>query len=123
VGRPNVFSPEFDHSSEREGYRWRSARVGAGAGAKQIGGCVYELGDGEKTYPYHFHYAMEEWLVVLSGAPVLRGPDGDRVLRAGDVVCFPTGPDGGHQVAGPGSVLILSASQAPESIEYYWEGE
>ena len=145
MGRPNVFSPEFDHSSEREGYRWRSARVGAGAGAKQIGGCVYELGDGEKTYPYHFHYAMEEWLVVLSGAPVLRGPDGDRVLRAGDVVCFPTGPDGGHQVAGPGSVLILSASQAPESIEYpdsgkvgvrppgkifrmgdatdYWEGE
>jgi len=145
VGRPNIFEPEFDHSSEREGFRWRGARLGVAAGAKQIGGCVYELADGEKTYPYHFHYAMEEWLIVLSGTPLLRGPDGDRRLRAGDVVCFPTGPDGGHQVTGPGSVLILSASQAPESIEYpdsgkvgvrppgkifrmadavdYWEGE
>ena len=100
---------------------------------------------GERTYPYHFHYGMEEWLVVLSGSPTLRVPDGERVLRPGDVVCFPTGPDGGHQVTGPGSVLILSASQVPESIEYpdsgkvgvgppgkifrtadatdYWEGE
>ena len=123
MGRPNVFSPEFDGSSEREGYRWQSMRVGVAAGATQIGGCIYELDEGEKTYPYHFHYAMEEWLVVLSGSPVLRGPEGDRVLRAGDVVCFPTGPEGGHQVTGPGSVLILSASQAPESIEYPESGK
>ena len=55
---------------------------------------------------------MEEWLVVLSGSPTLRGPDGERVLRAGDVVCFPTGPEGAPPGdAGPGSVLILSASQ------------
>jgi uncharacterized cupin superfamily protein len=145
VGRQNVFSPEFDHSSERDTYRWRGARVGAAAGASQIGGCIYELADGERTYPYHFHHGMEEWLVVLSGAPTLRGPEGERVLRAGDVVCFPVGPDGAHQVAGPGSVLIVSASCSPESIEYpdsgkvgvtppraifraadatdYWEGE
>jgi len=141
----NVFSPEFDHSSEREGYRWQGQRVGLAAGATQIGGCIYELPEGEKTYPYHFHHGMEEWLVVLSGSPVLRGPEGRRVLRRGDVVCFPRGEEGGHQVIGPGSVLILSASHAPESIEYpdsgkvgvrppgkifrladatdYWEGE
>jgi uncharacterized cupin superfamily protein len=145
VPRANVFSPEFDHSSEREGYRWQGARVGNAIGATQIGGCIYVLDDGEKTYPYHFHHGMEEWLIVLSGSPLLRGPDGERVLRAGDVVCFPTGPEGGHQVTGPGSVLILSANQKPESIEYpdsgkvgispppgifrvadkvdYWEGE
>ena len=35
---------------------------------------------------------------MLSGSPTLRGPDGERVLRAGDVVCFPVGPDGAHQV-------------------------
>jgi uncharacterized cupin superfamily protein len=145
VARPNVFAPEFDHSSEREGYRWQGARVGAAADASAIGGCIYELGEGERTYPYHFHHGMEEWLVVLSGSPTLRAPDGERVLRAGDVVCFPTGPEGAHQVAGPGSVLILSATKVPESIEYpdsgkvgvsppgkiyrlgdavdYWEGE
>ena len=145
MARPNLFSPEFDHSSEREGYRWQGARVGVAAGAQQIGGCVYALAEGERTYPYHFHNGMEEWLVVLSGSPTLRVPDGERVLRPGDVVCFPVGPDGGHQVTGPGSVLILSASRVPESIEYpdsgkvgvgppgkifrmadatdYWEGE
>ena len=71
------------------------------SGAQQIGGCVYELADGERTYPYHFHHGMEEWLVVLSGSPTLRDPDGERVLRPGDVVCFPVGPEGGHQVTRP----------------------
>ena len=116
--RVNLFSPPFDHSSEREGFRWQGARVGKATEATQIGGCVYELAEGEKTYPYHFHHAMEEWLVVLSGSPTLRGPGDEKVLRAGDVVCFPTGPEGGHQVSGPGSVLILSADKWPESIEY-----
>ena len=96
VARPNVFAPEFDHSSEREGYRWQERRSGRGW-AMQIGGCVYELPEGERTYPYHFHHGMEEWLVVLDGAPTLREPDGERVLRRGDVVCFPTGPEGAHR--------------------------
>ena len=29
-------------------------------------------------------------------------PDGERELRRGDVVCFPPGPEGAHQVRGPG---------------------
>ena len=116
--RANIFSPEFDHQSEREGFRWRGAQVGKAVGAEQIGGCVYELAEGERTYPYHFHHGMEEWLVVLAGAPVLRDPEGERVLRVGDTVCFPIGPEGAHQVVGPGAVLILSASSEPESIEY-----
>jgi len=28
----------------------------------------------------------------------LRSPDGERTLRAGDVVCFPEGPAGAHAV-------------------------
>jgi uncharacterized cupin superfamily protein len=145
VARANIFSPDFDGSSDREGYRWRCARVGAAVGGAQIGGAVYELPEGEKTWPYHIHHGTEEWLVVLSGSPTLRGPDGERTLQRGDVVCFPTGPDGAHQVTGPGSVLILSSSCSPESLEYpdsgkvgvrpprmmfraaddvdYWEGE
>ena len=86
--------------------------MGKGVGGVQIGASVYELPDGERTYPYHFHNAMEEWLVVLDGTPTLREPDGERVLRRGDVVCFPTGPEGAHQVTGPGTVMILSANRA-----------
>jgi uncharacterized cupin superfamily protein len=141
----NVFSPEYDQSSEREGYRWRGARLGQQLGAEKIGASLYELADGERTFPYHHHHGMEEWLVVLAGAPTARTPEGERALARGHVLCFPAGPAGAHQVRGPGTVLILSASRAPETVEYpdsgkvgarppgkifrvadavdYWEGE
>jgi uncharacterized cupin superfamily protein len=123
VRRVNLFSPDFDHTSEREGYRWRGARIGTQLGAERIGGSVYELGDGERTFPYHVHHGMEEWLFVVAGSPVLRTPAGERSLRPGDVVCFPAGPDGAHQVGGPGTVLILSANRVPETVEYLDSGK
>jgi uncharacterized cupin superfamily protein len=141
----NVLAPEFDRSNDRDGYRWRTAAIGRQVGAEKIGASLYELAEGEKTFPYHHHHGMEEWLIVLDGAPTLRVPDRERSLRRGDVVCFPPSPEGAHQVRGPGTVLMLSASRSPETIEYpdsgklgarppggifrladavdYWEGE
>jgi uncharacterized cupin superfamily protein len=119
VRRFSLLAPEFDHSSERDGYRWRGARVGQAVRAEEIGGCVYELAGGQRTYPYHFHHGMEEWLIVVAGSPTLRTPGGERMLREGDTVCFPVGPDGAHQVTGPGTVLIVSDNRVvPEVIEY-----
>lgn len=143
--RFNLLAPEFDHASERDGYRWRGARVAEAVGADQMGACLYELGDGQRSSPYHFHHGIEEWLIVVAGSPRVRTPDGERVLRRGDVLCFPVGPGGGHQVTGPGTVLIVSENRAPDALEYpdsgkielrpggkvfrsadavdYWEGE
>jgi uncharacterized cupin superfamily protein len=118
VRRTNIFTPELDHSSEWAGYRWRGARVGKAVGGEQIGACVYELPEGERTYPFHFHHATEEWLIVVAGTPTLREPEGERVLRAGDAVCFPVGAEGAHQIRGPGAVLIVSANQPLECSEY-----
>jgi uncharacterized cupin superfamily protein len=123
VRRTNILAPAFDHASERDGYRWRAARIGRAVGGEQLGACLYELPDGERTYPLHFHHAMEEWLIVVAGTPTLRAADGERELRAGDVVCFPTGPGGAHQVLGPGTVLLLSATRSPEAIEYPESGK
>ncbi len=143
--RVNLFAPEFDRSSERERYRWRGSGVGGKIGAERIGGSLYELAEGERTFPYHLHHGMEEWLIVIDGRPIVRSPEGERELRRGDVLCFPAGPAGAHQVRGPGTVLLLSANRAPETVEYpdsgklgarppgkffraadavdYWEGE
>jgi uncharacterized cupin superfamily protein len=66
---------------------------------------------------------MEEWLIVVSGTPAVRTPGGERVLRRGDVLCFRAGPDGAHQVRGPGAVLMLSASRSPETVEYMDSGK
>jgi uncharacterized cupin superfamily protein len=109
---------ELEHASDRDGFRHRGTRVGERLGASQIGGSVYELPPGERTFPYHFHHGVEEWLLVLGGTPTLRTPAGERELRPGDVVCFPSGPDGAHAVRGPGRVLILSANREP-SISVY----
>ena len=143
--RVNLFSADLSPGLDRDGYRRRSADVGKALGSARIGAALYELPVGERTWPYHFHHGMEEWAIVVDGTPTLRAPDGERELRRGDVVCFPIGPEGAHQLRGPGIVLILSANRAPEVVEYpdsakvatrppggvfrsadrvdYWEGE
>jgi uncharacterized cupin superfamily protein len=123
VRRFNVLAPDFDHGSERDGYRWRGASVGQAVGAEEISGRLYELGDAQRAHPYHFHHGIEEWLLVVAGTPRLRTPAGERVLRSGDLVCFPVGPGGAHEVSGPGTVLIVSTQRVPDAIEYPDRGQ
>ncbi len=74
-----------------------------------IGAAVYEIGAGQKCWPYHYHHGVEEWLYVVSGAPRLRDPSGERALDPGELVAFAYGPEGAHAVQGPGRVVIFSA--------------
>ena len=106
-----------DHG-DTDGWRARSQRIGKRLGAADIGGTVYELEDGQRVWPYHYHHGVEEWLLVIEGAPTLRGHDGERVMRPGDVVCFPSGEAGAHEVRGPGRFLLVSAAQ-PTSVCVY----
>ena len=95
----------------RPGFHRASARVGDAIGGERIGATLYELGDGERVCPYHYHHGVEEWLYVVSGTPTVRMPAGERVLREGDALCFPNGPEGAHDVRGPARVLILSTNR------------
>ncbi len=95
---PNVFDPSWERGTPPG---LRGARVGAAAGATELGATVYELEPGSAISPYHLHHANEELLVVLSGRPLVRTPDGARRLEPGAVVAFPRGPDGAHRVANP----------------------
>ena len=67
-------------------------------GAVATGMGIYELPPGNASWPYHFETTEEEWLLVLDGELTLRTPEGEAVLRAGDVACFPAGAAGGHAV-------------------------
>jgi uncharacterized cupin superfamily protein len=118
----NLSSGELPVERDREGWRFCSSRVGEALGAALIGGSVYELPAGERTFPYHFHHGVEEWLIVIDGTPTVRTPSGTRELAAGDVVCFPSGAEGAHDVVGPGRVLILSTGTSP-SISVYPESD
>lgn len=114
----NVFRPEWTFEHDRDGFRGRAVRIGDAIGASAIGAAVYELDDGQRTWPYHYHHGVEEWLLVLDGEPTVRAPDGERTLRRGDLVCFVSGAEGAHTVTGPGRVLIFS-SIADTSVAVY----
>ena len=83
---------------------------------------LYELPPGAAISPYHVHHANEELLVVLSGRPLLRTPDGYRSLEPGAVVAFPRGADGAHRVSNPSDedvrVLAISTMRYPEVADY-----
>ena len=116
--RFNVFAPEFAYDDGRPpGYRAGSARLGPALGARRLAATVYELPTGESTWPYHYEYGAEEWVLVLEGRPTLRHPGGEDELAPGDVVCCPDGPDGAHKVTNHGEatarLMIVSTAGRP----------
>jgi len=114
----NILSPEWE--AELPGLRGQ--RVGAAAGAEKLGATLYEVDPGGRVSPLHTHHANEELLIVLSGTPTLRTGEGERELAAGDVVAFPAGRRGTHQVLNRSSaaarVLIASTMLYPEVVEH-----
>ena len=100
-----------------QGYRVRAAHFGPRIGAERLGGSVYELDPGESTCPYHFEGVEEEWLLVLTGTPTLRDPEGEHELASGDLVCFRQGPDGAHKVTNRSDsvVRIVMLSTMPKN--------
>lgn len=116
---PNVFGDEWDELDDWSGGGAKSTRlVGRGP---TLGASVYELGPGNSAV-YHFHHGSEELLIVLRGRPTLRTPDGERQLAEGEVVHFPTGPDGAHGVRNDTDdavrYLVAGIRVSPEVAEY-----
>src|SRR5581483_9893348 len=77
------------------------------------------------TWPYHFELNREEWLIVLTGGPTVRTPEGERELQAGDVVLFPAGPAGAHAVTNRGDErarIVILANATEERVAAYPDG-
>ncbi len=123
----NRGSDEWDGTRDREGWRVKGALVGQRVGGELIGATMSEVAPGSRLWPYHTHYLNEEWVIVLRGEPTLRTPEGERMLKEGDVVCFPRGKDGAHQLSNrtdsPIRVLMLSSMLRGEIIEYLDTGK
>jgi uncharacterized cupin superfamily protein len=119
--------PEWDREEDRPGWVSRDAWVGHYIGGGQLGGSMYELDPGNRLWPYHTHHGNEEWLIVLRGRPTLRTPEGEQDLDEGDVVAFPRGETGFHQVSNrtdaPIRVLMLSTLLEPDIVEYADSGK
>ena len=94
----NIDKPDFDEPRDHDGFRAQRARISRQAGAERLGLSLWEVPPGEAAYPYHAHLGEEELVIVLDGAPSLRTPEGWRDMERGEVVSFPRGEEGAHQI-------------------------
>jgi uncharacterized cupin superfamily protein len=94
--------------------------VAGALGSEETAMYLYDVDPGE-SLPYHYEY-IEEWLLVVDGAVVVRTPDGDHELHRGDLVRYAAGPAGAHQVANRGDeaarILLFSKAAAPAVSVY-----
>ena len=121
--RLSIRDPQLTYDpSDPEGFRAGMFRLGTQVDAKQTGTSLYELPPGQALCPYHYEYGEEEWLLVVSGNPTVRTPEGSERLAPFDVVFFPIGPEGAHQVLNdtgePVRVLMWSTVVVPSATAY-----
>lgn len=86
-----------------------------------LGASLYELERGNFVV-FHFHHGSEELLFVLRGRPTLRTLEGERQLDEGEVVHFPTGPAGAHEIRNDTDetvrYVVAGIRVSPEIAEY-----
>ncbi len=123
AGRPaNINEPVPDEGGDPVGFGGRRVRIGRRIGSERLGVSLWEIPPGEAAYPYHLHLTEEEMIVVLAGRPSLRTPGGWRELAEGEVVAFPRGERGAHQIANrtdtPVRMLSVSTNGEPDVVLY-----
>ena len=120
--RPNIFEPEWEREFSQGQFGLKGSSVARAAGTTKVGATLYEIPPGKKNLPYHFHHAVEELIIVLSGRLSLRTSDGERELAVGEVVACPTGPRGAHQLTNVGTEparAIIASSKADADFLVY----
>ena len=83
-----------------EGFAYRKHKLLDEGEAEQCVISAYEVPPGKAAYPYHYHYHLknEETFYILSGEGLLRTPEGERKVGAGDFLFFPANEMGAHQL-------------------------
>ncbi len=68
------------------------------AGGKALGASVFTLQPGKKAFPYHYHFANEEAILILEGEGTLRCNDDMIPVLKGDYIALPPGEEHAHQI-------------------------
>lgn len=91
-------------------------------GARRLGYVFVTLEPGTRLCPMHSHALEEEVFVVWDGRPTIRTPRGEFECRRGDVISFPVGDIGMHQLLNdseaPCTVFLLGNAE-PHEVAYY----
>jgi uncharacterized cupin superfamily protein len=118
----NFNSAPLENLAREPLYGSRSARLGRGTAARQLGAGIDVLAPGKRSCPYHLHHAEEEMFIVLEGSGTLRVAGEMLPLVAGDIAFIPAGPDYPHQIINtsdaPLKYLSISTQSELEVCEY-----
>ena len=119
----NIADLKLEHFAKGEKYESRSARIGPLVGAKDLGYSYDIVPPGKRSCPFHSHGAEEEMFFIVRGEGTLRYGEETRKVRAGDVICCPTGgPETAHQIVNDSdselAYLSISTMMPAEVCEY-----
>ena len=96
--------------------------LGQAAGAEKLGCSLFEVAPGKRAWPFHYHFANEEALYILSGSGTLRLGGEEIAVRAGHFVNFRAGADHAHQLINTGAeplrYICFSTVIGPEVCGY-----
>jgi uncharacterized cupin superfamily protein len=119
----NIDEVDLEHFTQGERYESRCASVGRLLGAKDLGYSYDVVPPGKRSCPFHSHRGEEEMFFIVAGTGTLRYGDETRKIRAGDVICCPTGgPETAHQIINDSNAdlryLSISTMSTAEICEY-----
>ena len=95
------------HKHDHPDYEYYRKKMIPFGSARNTVVSIYEIPPLKSPYPYHYHEKNEETFYILSGEGLLRTIEGERKVKAGDFLFFPTGPDGAHKIANTSSTEPL----------------
>ena len=109
---------KFEVTDGREKYEVASPNEG-----NQTVVAFYTLPPGKSSYPFHYHTTNEEVFYIISGYGILETFDGNRAVKAGDIIVCPAGKNGAHRITNPSDTddlvyLDVDTNNTPD-IAYY----
>ncbi len=98
VKQENINDIPSKHKCEHGGYEYYKRAFLPRGDAKQCTVSVYEIPPKKSAYPYHSHTKNEEVFYIISGNGILRTPNGEKTVSAGDLLFFPADKTGAHKL-------------------------
>ena len=86
------------HKALHEGYEYTRRNFVPRGQAEGTLVTVYEVPPQKAAYPYHYHLKDEETYYILSGEGLLKTPEGEKRVSAGELLFFPAGSEGAHKL-------------------------
>jgi uncharacterized cupin superfamily protein len=119
----NIDQLKLEHFEKGDKFASDAVRIGPLLGARSLGYSYDVVPPGKRSCPFHSHRGEEEMFFIVKGRGTLRYGDERRPIRAGDLICCPTGgPETAHQIVNDSDAdlayLSISTMLPVEVCEY-----